>query len=121
VVERQQLGDESGRRDPGHVRGRDSEPVEHADGVGDEIAQGVVGVIGIDGRRAPGVALVVADDEAPGQLVDERVGPGGGGGADQQHRWIGRVPRRLDSQLDLARTHRHAVWTAAAVRTHRSP
>ena len=58
-------------------------------------------------RRAPDVAVVVADDEvaAPGQLLAEVLVPGEHLRAqahDQQHRRVGRVAERLVTDLDVA-------------------
>jgi hypothetical protein len=55
VVQRQELGDETAGRQARDVGAGDTETVEYADGVGDEVTQGVAGRVGVDGGRSAGV------------------------------------------------------------------
>ena len=55
VVQRQELCDETAGRHAHDVRAGDAEPVEYADGVGDEVPQRVAGRVGVDGGRSAGV------------------------------------------------------------------
>jgi hypothetical protein len=122
VVKRQELGDETAGRDARDVRAVDAETVEYTDGVGDEVAQRVPGRVGVDGGRSAGVPQVVADDEPASKPLDERVVPGGDGGADQQQGNVGRRADGADAQLDVADRKKslHTWETAGEGRTHRA-
>ena len=122
VVQRQELRDETAGRNAHDVGAGDAEPVEYTDGVGDEVAQRVAGRVGVDGGRSAGVPQVVADDEPAGEPLDERVVPGGDGGADQQQWNVGWRADGVNAQLDVADPKKslHTYETARDGRTHRA-
>src|SRR5690606_10907082 len=77
VVERCHLSDHPADADPGEVGRRVPEGIRERGGVGREVAQRVVGCVGVDRRRLPAVAQVVAHDTAAGcaETFAELVGP----------------------------------------------
>jgi hypothetical protein len=104
MVEGQALGEGAAHRDADHVRASDVQRVEDRHRVGDEVGARVAGGAARVGRRAPGVAVVIAHDAAAGggQLVAQLVVPpvhGRARAADEEDR--GRVGRadRLDAEL----------------------
>jgi hypothetical protein len=109
VVERGDLGDHPAHADAGQVRRSLVEPSGERRGVGREIAQRVRRPLGIDGRRCPRVAQVVAHDVAPAarELLAERVGPREHRrAAREQHERRRRVPEALDPDRDPVRLDR---------------
>jgi hypothetical protein len=106
-LERQLLGDAAAHRDAGDVRAWDPQPVEHGDRIGGEVGAGVAGGAGRIAGRAPGVAVVVAHDEAtalrqaPAQVLVPVV-HGAARAGDEQDRGRARVADRLDAELRAA-------------------
>jgi hypothetical protein len=107
-VERKQLRDPPARRDADQVRGREAVGVQHAGRVVVEGGAGVLRPARLVGRRAAGVAMVVADHEAaalgehPAEALvppeHRRAGP-----HDQQQWRIPRVAKGLRAELHAVR------------------
>ena len=115
------LGDHAAHRDADDVGAVDAEVVEQADAVGGHLGQAVGGgaLVAADDlaegrhrgaredRRAPDVAVVVADDveAAAGEVRAEVLVPAEHLRAqahDEQHGGVGRVAEGLEADLDLA-------------------
>ena len=120
MVEAQVLGDHPAHRRAHDVRALDSQVVEQPDRVVREVTQRVGNRArpahrqldhrrrpALHRRRAPAVAVVVADhvEAAAGEVAAEVVTPGDHLRAeahDQQHRRVGRVAERLVAEGDAA-------------------
>jgi hypothetical protein len=100
MVEREQLRDETADAHPGHVRTSQIQRHQQLGRVGDEVAEVIGGRVRVDERRLAGVAKVIAHHAPPGQRRAQLVRPAQHGDADQQHRWVRRVPEGLRAQLD---------------------
>jgi hypothetical protein len=123
VVERRELRDRASRRHADEVRAGESERLDHADRVVDHVGRRVARMPGLVRDRPAGVAMVVADDEAPTgrEPVAELVLPEVQRRArahDQQDRRVGLGPERLYAQIYAV--HAHDPRTLGAAGTHRS-
>ena len=125
VPHRDVLRDPAAHREAGEVRALHAEVVEDPERVGHEVVAGVARLARRVGRRTARVAVVVADDEAPGggEALAERLLPAvhrGRPAHDQQHGRFARVAEGVDAQLGVVDLCSHEMSTSAGSGTHRS-
>ncbi len=113
VVQREPLGESAAHGDPDDMSAGNSEGVEYAHSVRDEIELVVPRSAGLIGNGLPGVAEVETDHEAPAgrKALAEFVLPPvhrAGRPGDQQNRRSCRVAERLDVEIDAVRDDRSA-------------
>jgi len=99
------LSEGAAHRDTGQVSAPPPERVQHPGRIGRQVRAGVPRGPGRVADRAPGVAMVVADDEPPArrQPLAEFVLPPvhrGAHAADEQDRRVGRVANNIHAQVD---------------------